>query len=75
MKAEILNLQACMDGGKTKHYWLIKNYNGHVMCVSGQYTRRDNAIRGLRNFLRKTVTATMRGGGLYEIYVANSWIK
>lgn len=37
-----------------RHYeWLIYYDNGAVAAKSPYYTRRDNAIRGLRNFLDK----------------------
>jgi len=62
MKAEIC-------GYKEHYFWLIKSRNGvrlaRSLCF---YTRRDNAVRGLRNFLRKTVRATMCKGELYELY-------
>ena len=36
-------------------YWMWKVFgnNGCFCCQSGSYTRRDNAVRGLKNFCRK----------------------
>ena len=52
MKADIVRLR--------RNYgfwvWRIKSRNGTVVSVGPYYTRRDNAIRGLRNFVEKMWT-------------------
>ena len=49
MKAEITNVYY---GFK----WNIKAANGVVVAMSYVYSRRDNAVRGLRNFVGKMWT-------------------
>ena len=36
--------------------WIIKSNNGTVVAVGRYYTRKDNAKRGLRNFVEKMWT-------------------
>ncbi len=39
-----------------RYRWTIYFSNGSWACESAFYTRRDNAIRGLRNFVEKMWT-------------------
>ena len=49
MKAEIKYREYAERG---PWQWIIKSRNGTVVAVGRYYTRKDNAKRGLRRFLR-----------------------
>ncbi len=49
MKAEIFYFY-------NRYRWRIKAKNGVMLAVSRGYTRKDNARRGLRNFVEKMWT-------------------
>ena len=51
------------------YWWVILYSNGAVAAESPEYTRKDNAKRGLERFLANLKSDFICGVGVYEKFI------